>query len=79
MDYKHGKAVSYCDGFPSIRSLNPFNTRSLEIILQIKNIATAAMPRATKLGQWVIYHEKLPLIMLHDHLIMFPYKITWQI
>lgn len=76
MDNKRGKVVTYRDGFPPIKSLNPFNTRSREIIIQIKNIPTAVMPRANKLGRRVIYHEKLPPIKFHGRLIMFPYKIT---
>ena len=77
MDNKRGKVVTYRDGFPPngfppIKSLNPFNTRSREIIIQIKNIPTAVMPRTNKLGRRVIYHEKLPPIKFHGRLIMFP-------
>ena len=42
-------------------------------------IYTTTMPMATKFGRKVIYHDRLPLIKLHDPLNAGPCKITWQI
>ena len=45
---KLGKVVTYHEGLPSIKSHNPFITKSCEVVLQTKSISTTTMHIAIK-------------------------------
>ena len=90
-----GSVVTYLEGLPFLRWHNPLIMWSCEIKWKTKTITfpIPEYPRsryklktyihyhnaAIKRGRVVSYCEGLPIMKLHDPLIMWSYRIMWQI
>ena len=74
MDSKHDRKVTYCKGFPPIKSHNPWNTLNHfkhvvtwnNVVNWIGYISICNRPMFTKLGKVMTCYEKVQPLNLHD-------------
>ena len=71
-----GRAVTYYEVVPPVKSHDNIITWSWEITSQIKNVSTTTMHMVIKLGRIVTYLEWLSPIKSHDHIIVWSCEIT---
>ena len=78
MTTKLDKVVTYYEKLQLIKSHNPLNAWSNEVMWQICLISTTSMPMATKPGRVVIYNKELPSIKSHNTLSTWPYDFDFS-